>query len=148
MGGDELLLHSMTILVIFPLCDDLVWRLTPSNLRILWRVTPSGVCSYLKGQQCIHFFCIYHLDSWVRINSLFYRCLKSQSEGRSEHTFSAFLLSNSVSFWDLGNTQTPSKQSEKLYETKKTTKIISILTSFLPKIDIYANNPSRPVTRF
>jgi len=52
--------------------------------------------------------------------------MKNQSEGRSQHTFSAFYLSNSVSFWDLGNTQKNVKQIEKFYETKKIPKLYQV----------------------
>ena len=74
--------------------------------------------------------------------------MKNQSEGRYQHTFLAFLLSNSVSFCDIGNTQNNVKQNEKFYEAKKIPKIIPIITSFLRKIDIYMNNPTRPVASF
>jgi len=66
----------------------------------------------------------------------------------SLNTLWAFLLSNSVSFWDIENTQKNVNQSEKYYYTKNMLKSAASLSYFLHNTDIYANKPGRPAANF
>jgi len=84
----------------------------------------------------------HHVTSWVYLyQKVLFSTVKSANFVR---TFSG----NFVSFKGPRYTKKNVKQSEKSYETKKISIIIPILTAFLHKIDIYANNHTRQVASF